>query len=82
MKSPLNSLGISLREQLRDFVVQVWGVRYLVSISFGGRGSAKVNGVLDPINFGVPFLEPGHSKNDLRLRESYNHEFHCVREGS
>ena len=53
-----------------------------MSISFGGRGSAKVDGVLDPINFGVPFLEPGHSKNDLRLRESYNHEFHCVREGS
>ena len=42
----------------------------------------KVDGIPDPINFGVSFLESGHSKNDLRSRESYNHEFHCVREGS
>ena len=80
-KSPLNPLGISLREQLRDLVVRIWSVGYLMIISFGQR-SSEVDGISSPVNLGVPFLEPWHSEDNLGLRESYYHKFYHVRESS
>ena len=81
MKSPLNPLGILLREQLRDLIVQIWSVGYLMIISFG-RQSSEVNGILNPVNLGVPFLEPWHFEDNLGSRELYYHKFYCVRESS
>ena len=42
----------------------------------------EINGKRSPIDPGVPFLEPGHAKNNLGARESNDHEFDCVSEGS
>ena len=42
----------------------------------------EINGKCSPINPGVPFLEPGHAKNNLGVRELNDHEFDCVSEGS
>ena len=35
-----------------------------------------------PVNLGLPFLKPGHSKNDLWTGEMNNHESNHIREGS
>ena len=64
-----------------DLFVQVWKVRYLVIVICGRRRGLKVDSIPDPINLWVPFLEPGHSKDNLELRKLYNHEFYHVREG-
>ena len=40
----------------------------------------EVNREVNPINDGVPFLEPGHAKDDLRVRETNNHELNLVKE--
>ena len=42
----------------------------------------KINGKHSPIDPGVPFLEPGHAKNNLGMKESNDHEFDCVSKGS
>ena len=81
MKSPLNSLGILLREQLRDLIVRIWSVGYLMIISFRWR-SLEVNGISNPVNLGVSFLEPWHSKDNLGSRELCYHKFYRVRESS
>ena len=64
-----------------DLFVWVWKVRYLVIVICGRSRGLKVNHILDPINLWIPFLEPGHSKDNLESSESYNHEFYHVREG-
>ena len=40
----------------------------------------EVNGEVNPIDDGVPLLEPGHAKDDLRAREMNNHELNLVGE--
>ena len=80
-KSPLNPLRILLREQLRDLIVRIWSVGYLMIISFG-RQSSEVDGISNPVNLGVPFLEPWHSEDNLGSRELYYHKFYSVRESS
>ena len=40
----------------------------------------EVNREVNPINNGVPLLEPGHAKDDLRVREMNNHELDLVGE--
>ena len=40
----------------------------------------EVNREVNPINDGVPLLEPGHAKDDLRAREIDNHELSLVGE--
>ena len=80
MKSSLNPLEISLRDQMEDLFVQVWKVGYLVIVICRRRRGLKVDSILNPINLWVPFLEPGHFKDNLGLREPYNHEFYHVRE--
>ena len=42
----------------------------------------KIDGKLSPIDLGVPFLEPGHTEDNLEVRESNDHEFDGVSEGS
>ena len=42
----------------------------------------KINGKHSPIDLGIPFLEPGHAKDNLGTRELNDHEFDCVSEGS
>ena len=42
----------------------------------------KINGKCSPIDLGILFLEPGHAKDNLGVRESNDHEFDCVSEGS
>ena len=39
---------------------------------------AQVNGEYFPVDLGVPFLEPGHSKNDLWIKEANDHKFNHV----
>ena len=40
----------------------------------------EVNGEANPINDGIPLLEPGYAENDLRVRETNNHELNLVGE--
>ena len=40
----------------------------------------EVNREVNPIDDGVPFLEPGHAEDDLRVRETNNHELNLVGE--
>ena len=40
----------------------------------------EVNREVNPIDDGVPLLEPGHAEDDLRVREMNNHELNLVRE--
>ena len=40
----------------------------------------EVNGEVNPIDDGVPLLEPGHAKDDLRARKTDNHELSLVGE--
>ena len=42
----------------------------------------KIDSECFPVNFGVPFLESGHTKDDLGMREMNDHKFNCVRERS
>ena len=42
----------------------------------------KVDGEGFPVNPGIPFLKPKHSKNDLRARETNDHKFYHVSERS
>ena len=42
----------------------------------------KIDGKYSPINLGVRFLEPGHAKDNLGVRESNDYKFDCVSEGS
>ena len=65
-----------------DLIVQVWRIRYLVIVVYGRRRGLEVDSIPDPINFWIPFLEPGHFKDDLGSRKSYNHEFYYVQEGT
>ena len=65
-----------------DLIVWIWRIRYLVIIIYERRRGLEVDSIPDPINFSVPFLKPGHSKDDLGSRKLYNHEFYCVRENS
>ena len=64
-----------------DLIVWVWRIGYLVIVVYGRRG-LEVDSILDPINFWIPFLELGYSKDDLGSRKLYNHEFYCVKEGA
>ena len=40
----------------------------------------EVNREVNPIDDGVPLLEPGHAEDDLRARETNNHELNLVGE--
>ena len=40
----------------------------------------EVNREVNPINDGIPLFEPWHAKNDLRARETNNHELNLVGE--
>ena len=42
--------------------------------------NVKVDGECFSIDLEVPFLEPGHSKDNLGMRETNNHEFNHVNE--
>ena len=76
MKSPLNPLGILLREQVCNFIIRVRSVWCIITVS-GGRGRLEINGIVSPVNLGIPLLKPRHSKDNLGLRKPYNHEFYC-----
>ena len=42
----------------------------------------KVDGEGFPVNPGISFLEPGHFKNVLRVREMNDHKFYPISERS
>ena len=44
--------------------------------------SVEVNGEYFPIDLGVPFLEPRHSKDNLGMKETDDHKFNHVSERS
>ena len=45
-----------------------------------GVFGVKIDSECFPVDFGVPFLEPGHTKDDLGMKKTNDHKFNCVRE--
>ena len=67
-KSPLNPLGISLRDQVYNHIIKVRGIWCIITVSEGKEG-LEIYDIVSLVNLGIPFLKLGHSKDDLESRE-------------
>ena len=62
-------LGFGVLPQLREALT-----KRLIILRERGFGFREANSSVDPVDFGVPFLEPGHSEDELRFSEVEHHK--------